>query len=156
MKLHPQWSLVFLDDNSCVYLKNVPKNVDLIKRFEYKFLQPTTSLLYLEGYFADKRDEIVSEIKRWVKTNPTSFRAHFLLGYWYGRSGELDIAIIEYKKAIMLYPQSPQIHNNLGIAYVQKGLHQKAIKEFKKAISLDRNFILANKNLKKIQTGLNQ
>jgi len=154
LRAHPQWSLVFLDDNNCVYLKNVPKNKALIKKFEYKFLQPTTSSLYLERYLADaeKRSQVTSELKRWVESNPRSFRAHFMLGYWYSRLGKINQAIYNSNKAAKLYPQSPEIHNNLGIAYSQKGLYQEAIKEFKKAIYLDRNFSPAKENLKRVKS----
>ncbi len=100
---------------------------------------------------SNKRDKVEAEIKRWIKTNKASFRAHFVLGYWAGRSGELDCSINEYKKAIMLYPHSPQIHNNLGISYAQKGLYQEASKEFKQALFLDRNFKSAQENLKKLR-----
>lgn len=148
---HPQWKLVFLDDNNCVYLKNIPKNIRVIRKNEYQFLRPVISLFYLEQYLTDfdKRDKVESEIKRWIKTNKPGFRAHFVSGYWFSRSGKLDQAIDEYKKAIMLYPHSSQTHNNLGITYAQKGLYQEAIKEFKMAICLDRDFKPAKENLKK-------
>jgi hypothetical protein len=153
LNINPNWKLVYWDDVCCLYLKCIPKYKDIIARFNYQYIRPGTNIDYLTKYLNtsdEVKDELEKEIKRSIKTNPTSFRAHFLLGYWYSRLGKIDAAISAYKKAIKLYPQSPQIHNNLGIAYAQKGLYSKAIKEFKKALSLDRNFKPAKENLKKV------
>lgn len=146
------WKLVYFDDICCLYLKCIPKYKDIIARYNYQYLCPDIN--YLTKYLK-AQDEIKyrveEEIKRGIKINPASFRAHFLLGDWYHRLGKLNYAIEEYKKAIALYPQSPELHNNLGIAYAQKGKKHEATKEFNQALSLDRNFKPAKENLKKVK-----
>jgi len=151
---NPNWELVYWDDVCSIYLKGIPKYKDIIAKFKYQYLQAETNLDYLTKYFFasdEVKNNVEEEIKRSIKTQPTSFKAHFLLGYWSSRVGRLDEAIAAFQQAIALYPHSPEIYNNLGIVYGQKKLYHEAIKEFKKALSLDRNFKPAKENLKKIR-----
>ncbi len=59
----PNWKLVFWDDKSMLFLKNIPKFADVINKYEYKVMNPYTGLFF--------RPEFDNN----VKTNPERTRA---------------------------------------------------------------------------------
>lgn len=63
----PDWKLIFWDDKSFLWVKNVPKFQDLINRYEYKYITPYNYAyqknLIDKGIREDK-EKVKSEIKR--------------------------------------------------------------------------------------------
>ncbi len=73
---NPEWKLVFWDDKSMLFLKNIPKFSDVINKFEYKVLNPYTSLFF-ENEFAQNVSrnpvETKLEMDRKFKTEPQGY-----------------------------------------------------------------------------------
>ncbi len=67
---------------------------------------------------------------------PMSARAHFALGNFYKRNGDIAIAIESYRKVLDLDPDYYEAHNNLGVLYFKEGAIDLAIEEFKRALSI--------------------
>ncbi|MBU4561434.1 tetratricopeptide repeat protein [bacterium] len=126
------WRLIYWDDNTLLYIKNLPQNQALIHRFGYHFLNPDGERIDVE-----KIEQVIKELKRKLIEDPSSFLAHHLLGMTYGEEGELDLAIEEFQEALKLGPDDATIHSNLAVAYFKKGLFVLAIPEFRKALSLN-------------------
>ena len=79
------WKLVFWDDKSVLYVKNLPKFKDIIDKYEYKYLTPfyypftneTEKSLVNKGLNEDKL-KLKSEIKRKAAEEPESVVMHVL------------------------------------------------------------------------------
>lgn len=82
---------------------------------------------YFGGIAAQERRE-QSDPHYWMK-----------MGYWYGRSGEGDRALVAFEKALSLNPGDAKAWNNIGVIYYDDGKYDKAIPCFRKAIALDPN-----------------
>jgi hypothetical protein len=69
----PNWKLVYWDDRSMLFLKDVPKFADIINRYEYKIINPYTALFH-KSEFADNiraYPEITKiELERKLQTEP--------------------------------------------------------------------------------------
>ncbi|MCK4648337.1 tetratricopeptide repeat protein [bacterium] len=126
------WQLIYWDDKSMLYIRNLPQYQALINRFGYRFLNPDEERIDIE-----RIEEVLRELKRKLKEDPFSFLAHHLLGMAYGEKGKLDLAIKEFKKALTLNPDEATIHSNLAVAYFKKELFNEAIREFRKALYLN-------------------
>ncbi|MBV6477782.1 MAG: hypothetical protein HGGPFJEG_00526 [Ignavibacteria bacterium] len=71
---HPdEWKLVFWDDKSFLFLKNLPKFKEIIDKYEYKFASPY-NLIYnknvLEKAVKDNPETLKTEIKRKLSEDP--------------------------------------------------------------------------------------
>ncbi len=70
------WALVFWDDESMLFLKNVPKNSELISKYGYKVFNPFAALFNRPQFEKDIRDypEIAKkEIERKAGTEPEGY-----------------------------------------------------------------------------------
>jgi len=74
LSLHPEeWKLVFWDDKSFLFLKNIPKFSEAINRFEYKVLNPYTALFQpndFESRVLSQPDRAREEFNRKLKEEP--------------------------------------------------------------------------------------
>jgi predicted Zn-dependent protease len=79
-------------------------------------------------------------IEKHVTRQPTSARAHFLMGELRRRSGQgepqAQRAIDAYQEAARLDPTFAEPHRELGLLYRARGLRQQAQAEFERYLSL--------------------
>lgn len=73
---NPAWKLVFWDDKSMLFVKDIPKFAEVIKKYEYKALNPYTALFFMQEF----RQNIISnpektkdEINRKSLTEPKGY-----------------------------------------------------------------------------------
>lgn len=68
-----KWKLVYWDDRSFLFVKNVPKFNDIISKYEYKIVSPYQYIFqkdtFLKNYLADKA-QANSELKRKLEEEP--------------------------------------------------------------------------------------
>jgi len=68
-----EWKLVFWDDKSFLYVKNLPKFTDIINKFEYKYINQY-NFYYLNNNIqkglADDKEQFKNEINRALLENP--------------------------------------------------------------------------------------
>ena len=77
---NPQWKLVFWDDKSMLFLKDIPKFKEIIDRYQYKVLDPYTILFYEKEFnqnVLSSPERTKEEIKRKEQTEP---EGHLFLG----------------------------------------------------------------------------
>ncbi len=71
---HPnEWKLVFWDDKSFLFLKNLPKFKDIIDKYEYKIVTPYNYLYQkniLDQAVTEDPERFKSEIKRKLDEEP--------------------------------------------------------------------------------------
>ncbi|MFH1360543.1 MAG: tetratricopeptide repeat protein [Candidatus Omnitrophota bacterium] len=130
------WRLVYWDDISLVYVKNVPKFKDLIRKFEYKKVNPIDPTF--RGIETDRDyEELIEEYKRKTQEDPESFLAYERLGIIYEKQGNLKEAEHYFEKDVSLAPFASASHFNLGLVKQKLGLWDEATQEFKLALRYD-------------------
>jgi len=73
LSTNPNWKLVFWDDKSMLFVKDLPKFSELIKNYQYKVIQPYLALFSVVEYRANVLnfpDVVKSELNRKMKTEP--------------------------------------------------------------------------------------
>ncbi|HEY3252130.1 MAG TPA: hypothetical protein VGK25_13550, partial [Ignavibacteria bacterium] len=67
------WKLVFWDDKSMLFVKNIPKFADIINKYEFKVFNPYTAIFHQKEFESNVRnnpDKAREEIKRKAETEP--------------------------------------------------------------------------------------
>lgn len=85
-----KWKLVFWDDRSMFFVRNIPKNAGLIKKYEYKIFNPFTALFYrqeFENNIKNSPQTAKDEIKRKADTEPQ--------GYFYLGMNDIAVKILQ-------------------------------------------------------------
>jgi hypothetical protein len=73
---HKDWKLVFWDDKSMLFLRDIPKYSELIKKYEYKAYNPFTAMLYPQEFEVNVRtnpEAVKNESRRKAETEPEGF-----------------------------------------------------------------------------------
>lgn len=68
-----KWKLVYWDDNSFLFVKNIPKFNDIINRYEYKYITPYNYIFkrdFLNNKYITEKLEVNSELKRKLFSDP--------------------------------------------------------------------------------------
>ena len=88
----------------------------------------------------EKKDGIVSVLKRLVELNPNDLEAHNQLAEIFEESGKLKEAIIEYEGLLGRSDEKDRlpIYNRLGYLYTKIGGFEKAVSFYLKAEELDK------------------
>lgn len=77
MSRHPEeWKLVFWDDKSFLFVRNLPKFREVIDKYEYKYAAPYNFLYQknvLEKAVTDDPEQLRSELKRKTAQDPNGF-----------------------------------------------------------------------------------
>ncbi|HAX50074.1 MAG TPA: hypothetical protein DCX92_13910 [Bacteroidetes bacterium] len=71
-----KWKLVFWDDKSMLFVKDVPKFSEVIQKYEYKVLDPYDALFNradFESNVKQNPDAVKLEVKRKLDTEPNGF-----------------------------------------------------------------------------------
>jgi tetratricopeptide (TPR) repeat protein len=69
----------------------------------------------------ERREQIVSALRRALKLNPEHGDSHVLLGQTYLAGTQLDLAVAELEQAVKLEAENPTALYQLGIAYRKRG-----------------------------------
>lgn len=138
----PSWWLVYWDDASQLYLKNVPANAATIKRFGSKQLNPERHLLYQyqgsERAFAAQAREIA---ERDVRLAPGSYRAHILAGNACLALGDLAAAVGHYDAALaVLDPPNAWIYYQIARCRMDLGHLAEAEAQLTRCLALAPEF----------------
>jgi tetratricopeptide (TPR) repeat protein len=78
---------------------------------------------------------------------PSNFRAHFNLGVFLARSGNIPDAITQFQETLRLAPDHARAYNNLGNALLKTNRAGDAVAYFQRAIELDHQLAEAHNNL---------
>jgi len=134
------WRLIFFNDNAVIFIRNLNKNKEIIKKYSIDFNNLQTSKRQKRFY------KEIPFFKKLLKRKEFPY-AHFNRGIFFNSIGLYKIAIEEYAKAIELNPDISFIHTNLGTTYYKMGMKKEAVEEFETAINLQHNNSYAYFNL---------
>jgi hypothetical protein len=73
---NPTWKLVFWDDKSMLFVKDIPKFAEVIKKYEYKVLNPYTALFFMQEFrqnILSSPEKTKEEINRKSQTEPKGY-----------------------------------------------------------------------------------
>jgi len=149
------WILIYLNNNSVIFIKNTDLNSDIIKKYQIHFIsqdryRPEMLIEKESSQSIQKKDHIYTDKPFFFKNIfqkqifPTG---HYNKAVFFTTIGLYEHAIKEYKEALNLNPDIALIHNNLGQIYFNKGMLDEALHEFRISIALDRNLVEAYNNI---------
>jgi Tfp pilus assembly protein PilF len=144
LALRPDWSLVYFDDLSLVYLRNTPANQGLTDRFAYHAIVP-----YLLG-LSDQNSDLLQtrlEAERAVSANPESPLARTMLGVAYSQTGEPGLARDAFEQALKLDPHYGDAQLGLGIQYAREHDLARAVPLLEKLVRAEPTNSIARLNL---------
>lgn len=119
----PEWVIVFLDEKGIIFLKNIPENRELIKKYKINFQEYPVQVIELEKLGL-----------RRIYPDPYIDRA-FLLDIL----EENDLVIRETKEALRILPSCWEAYYFSGKAYLRLGLYEQAQEALRKAALFSRN-----------------
>lgn len=122
-----EWALVYYDENSAVFLRDVPENKDVIEKFRIDFsgkkIEKSDESLSVAGFF-EKIGEIRLAEKVYVKlieANPEFLEAGNNLAAIYINTGRYGEALDAIDRFLKYYPKSAELYCNKGAAYLHMG-----------------------------------
>jgi tetratricopeptide (TPR) repeat protein len=127
----PDWQLVFFDDQSVIFVKDVPANQELIASRRIDFASAEFPGL-----------ENIANLSRLQLS-----QIYLRRGNFYGKFGELDRAVGNYLKALGREPLNALVHTNLGIVLSRQGRPAEAVDEYKLALDINPGLSVARFNL---------
>jgi tetratricopeptide (TPR) repeat protein len=144
LALRPDWSLVYFDDLSLVYLRNTPANQQLTDRFAYHALVP--DLLGLPDQNPDLLQTRL-EAERAVSADPESPLARTMLGVACSQTGDSSSARDAFEQALKLDPRYGDALLGLGIQYAREHDLARALTLLEKLVRAEPTNSIARLNL---------
>ncbi|MCB9642032.1 MAG: hypothetical protein H6728_03075 [Myxococcales bacterium] len=118
-----RWSLVYWDDQSALYLKNLPKFEKLLQKYAYRHLRPFGDLPKLHAWA--KRPKLAAkvreELERAVKIQPQAQLPYYLKGLFALYSNDLQLALHALLQAARIRPKR-QVY--LSLSYTLQRLQR--------------------------------
>lgn len=153
-----QWKLVFFDSRGLVFLKDIPENKKLIKKYEVNFKTyqiPAADLqnlglrnAYPGSYIKRaslfnllKEDELViAEAKEALRIMPDCAEAFHLIGKVYLRQGLYQQSLENFRAALLFIPRNVDARVNLGTCLKELKDYKSAIRALKGATSFNKRY----------------
>lgn len=134
----PNWSLVFWDDNSLIYVRKDGKNDQIIKNLGVAAATPYNQNPYREGM----EDQALSEYQRMLKV-VDSAKSRNAIGYIFLKKGQFNEAFEQFQLATRLDPSNESPFMNLAEFAAKDKNYNQAIEYYEKALLLapDRGLI---------------
>ena len=101
---NPSWMLVFMNDFTAVYLKDVPSNHPTMQSFAYRFIDPV-GFRRTPNPTTETVKGIETELKRMMREDPDGIRAGILLARLYASNGLLEPAETIFRDLVKKHPQ---------------------------------------------------
>jgi hypothetical protein len=135
------WVPVYWDRLAIVYVKDDPRNQDVINRWGYRYIRPN----YLDFSYLAKYDRetilgpVMEELGRLIESSPTNEEAYLARAYIYFRLGSAtyDLSARDLKSALEINPRQAATHSALGMIYERKGDAKGAKEAYEKALDID-------------------
>jgi len=153
------WVLVYLDEIAVIFVKNVPRNKDIIERYKIDtpkmaaiklpFKKFPLSHFHLANIFftLGKYNLAEKEYKYCIEVYPSYFEAYLNLAYLYNISGNLGMAEEMYLKTISIKPKLLNAYIGLGDIYVKSRDFEKAIWAYETAVKINKDNLLLHQTL---------
>ncbi len=142
-----QWKIVYLDYNSIIFLKDSPRNQEMIKEYSLHLPEFHERAHMKKSAFPFRRNIMTPLVEKELKRNPVdryvgfirSFIAKFQKepfpietlnrGYLLQLIGAYEASIEEYQAFLKKYPSYELVHFKLGLLYFHLGDYQRSLEE---------------------------
>lgn len=145
----PNWVLIYWDNASRVYVRDIPGNQDIIKGFGHRVIVDPVTFNFdlIKNAINDGLGEALEmEVKRDIEGDPENTKALYWLGMLYYETGKKGEAVKTWEKAVSIKPDA-NIYSSIGNVYMERGMPAEAIGYYKKALDNDKRFAEAYYNL---------
>lgn len=132
---NPSWVLVFMDDFTAVYLKDVTINHPTIQQSSYRFIDPT-GFRRVATPNADTVAGIETELKRAIAGSPNNVSATILLARLYGANSLVTQAESLLRGAIEAHPLDYRPHEELALLLTKTQRFAEAADAFDTMLAL--------------------
>ena len=139
------WVLVYFDNTSLIYVKNIDNNSNLISKYGYFYVNPISKDQI--QYEKTNEDHIINEYYKALAVNPDIEYAYIRLANFYRRKGDLLTSLKISKKGFKKFPNHYTILNQMGICYRHLKNFRAAEACFKKAVKENPYILDAYGNL---------
>ncbi len=89
----------------------------------------------------------LEQLRQFLKDQPDSYQAWFLLGVNQAEQRQFDDAIVSFHQVIRLKPKLAEPHNNLAVIYNETGKFQAAVNELEASLALKPGYVTAQENI---------
>jgi len=165
---HKEWALIYYDEMSVVFIRNVPANQPIIEKYKVAFeevedhakteaprknlfgaLDLPVAQFQLGNLYATLglHDMAIKKYKECIEIAPKFWEAHSNLGGMYQRGGRVGEALREYKTAVEIEPDFAAGYVRLGDLYAARGNMREAIVAYKQATDIEPGHVTAHRNL---------
>lgn len=114
----PQWELVFFDEAAVIFLRNIPLNQELIKRYKFN-----------AGNYTVPKMDLKPLRLRSVYPSPYIKRASL-----FNLLEEDDLSILECQEALRIMPNCAEAFHILGKVYLRKKLYPEAFQNLRSSL----------------------
>ncbi|MBI2876980.1 MAG: tetratricopeptide repeat protein [Candidatus Tectomicrobia bacterium] len=129
------WRLIYFDELSVVFIRDLPRNREVVQRFALDLgqLQAARGSGY-EGRMDGRGPTFLGRLLGRVRFPGD----HFNRGNFFFRvAGLPERAVQEYEAGLQIYSDDPLVHNNLAAIYHQIGRFDRAIAHYREALRMD-------------------
>jgi tetratricopeptide (TPR) repeat protein len=140
---HKEWALVYYDENSAVFLYDVPENKKAIERFRIDFskknIEKSDEILSIAGFFEKIGNARLAEeaYVKLLESNPNFLEAGNNLSAIYINTGRHKKALDIIDRFLKQYPKSAELYCNKGTAYLRMGKKEEGILLIEKSARLN-------------------
>lgn len=138
-----EWALVYYDESSAIFLRDVSDNKKAIEKFRIDFskreIEKSDNTLNIAGFF-----EKIGEVKlaeedylKLLELKPDFLEAGNNLAVIYISSGRFDEALEIINKFLKYYPGSAELYCNKGTVYLRMGKKEEGLAMLEKSAKLN-------------------
>jgi len=128
LESNPNWHLIYWDDITLLFIKNMPEHHHIISNHAYRWINPLESTLEkIDHQYRVNPAGVLSEAKRNALINSDCSGAQIVLGRCAVLEHRWDDASTCYGKALELVPGNRMIQKELASALIQDGETAKAL-----------------------------
>lgn len=137
LELDPGWVLIYWDNQAGIFLKNEPRNQNLLEKYGMEaalFYHPTIP------FKAGREKEAEEEYLKFLELYPENSAVYNKLGVLYFLTDQKEKAEERLQKAVELNPAYGTAYFNLGLVLEEKGEYNEALGFYRKAKNLSPGF----------------
>lgn len=165
------WVLVFLDNKSAVFVKNIPAFKEIIRknRIDLNTFKIVSEKGLIESaakkkaypasfinmarffYIIGMPDKMLEMVKIAERIYPDDYEIYNLKGVALSTLGKHHEGLIEFFKAAKLNPNAAEVHKNIGVAFTKLGRLEDALKVFEYALKINPQYDEVKEDIKKVK-----
>ncbi|VAX35314.1 hypothetical protein MNBD_UNCLBAC01-972 [hydrothermal vent metagenome] len=151
---HQDWTLVYFNYDGVVFLRNIQKNAEVIKKFTIDLEQwepevldvpkigPVRTTPYQQYYRAFTLESLgldkqaLAEVHQGLRLVPGYTRLHEIVGKIAAKEKDYSKALDSFRLALLGDPNNKKLRHNLALAYYDLAEYEGAIERYKRIVAI--------------------